>query len=230
MITAIRERKHALTDSEIHSKVIDELRWDTRVKETDVGVEVDGGVVILTGTVSSYAEKVSALEAAYRVMGVVDVANDILVKTSLEMGLTDTEIAHAVRRALEWDTFVPSRLIRSSVTDGWVTLEGTVPLFRQRLDAERAIQNLAGVKGVANRIEVSPGVAHADEIERTIAEVLERQAEREARHIDVTVVDGVVKLDGEVRSHAERKAVLEAVQHAPNVRMVEDQLSVNPEL
>lgn len=228
MTATIMERK--LTDSQIHNKVIEELRWDSRVRETDVGVEVDRGVVTLTGTVGSYAEKLAALEAAYRVAGVVDVANDIVVRTATDMPVSDTDIAHAVRRALEWDTFVPSQLIRSNVTDGWVTLEGTVPLFRQRLDAERAIQNLFGVKGVVNRIVASTAAASEAVVQKTIETVLERQAEREARHLAVSVVDGTVRLEGKVRTHSERKAVLEAVAHAPNVRMVEDQLVVDPDL
>ena len=32
------------TDSEIQQDVLRELKWDTRVEETDVGVEVDAGV------------------------------------------------------------------------------------------------------------------------------------------------------------------------------------------
>lgn len=227
MAVTLKERK--LTDSQVHQRVLDELRWDSHVKETDVGVEVDGGVVTLTGTVASYAEKIAALDATYRVTGVVDVANDVVVHTPLDDTPTDTDVAHAVRQAMEWDSFVPSRTIRSTVSDGWVTLEGTVALFRQRVDAERAIQNLAGVKGVSNRIVVSPGIAKAEEIEKTIVQVLERQADREAGDIEVSVLDGVVKLKGAVHCHAERKAILEAVQHAANVKMVDDQLVVSPD-
>ncbi len=68
------------TDEQIHHDVLKELRWDTRVEETEVGVEVDEGVVTLTGTVSSYAKKLAALEAAHRVSGVLDVADDIKVQ------------------------------------------------------------------------------------------------------------------------------------------------------
>ncbi len=38
------------TDEQIHHDVLHELRWDNRVEETEVGVEVDKGVVTLTGT------------------------------------------------------------------------------------------------------------------------------------------------------------------------------------
>src|SRR6266542_2713292 len=129
------------TDSEIQQAVLEELKWDTRVEETDVGVEVDSGVVTLTGTVNSYAKRMAAQEAAHRVGGVLDVANDIQVRVPSMLERTDTEIALAVRRALEWDVQVPDRSIQSTVSDGIVTLEGSVDFWHQREDAERAVRN-----------------------------------------------------------------------------------------
>ena len=95
------------TDTQIHHDVLEELKWDSRVDETEVGVQVARGVVTLTGTVTSWAKRVAAQEAARRVIGVLDVANDIKVKVPGGLARTDTEIAQAVRQALEWDVFVP---------------------------------------------------------------------------------------------------------------------------
>jgi osmotically-inducible protein OsmY len=55
------------TDTQIHHDVLEELKWDSRVDETEVGVEVGKGVVTLTGTVSSWAKRMAAQEAACRV-------------------------------------------------------------------------------------------------------------------------------------------------------------------
>ena len=88
------------TDTQIHHDVLEELKWDSRVDEKEVGVQVEGGVVTLTGTVTSFAKRWAAEEAAHRVIGVLDVANDVKVKLSGELAPTDTDIAHAVRRAL----------------------------------------------------------------------------------------------------------------------------------
>ena len=82
------------TDSQIQQAVLRELKWDTRVEETDVGVEVDAGVVTLTGTVSSWAKRFAAQEAAHRVAGVLDVANDIQVKLPSDKHRNDTEISN----------------------------------------------------------------------------------------------------------------------------------------
>src|ERR1700675_3922900 len=111
------------TDTQIHHDVLEELKWDSRVDETEVGLQVASGVVTLTGTVTSWAKRVAAQEAAHRVIGVLDVANDLRVKVPGGLTRTDTEIAQAVRRALEWDVFVPEEKITSTVADGFVTLD-----------------------------------------------------------------------------------------------------------
>jgi osmotically-inducible protein OsmY len=189
------------TDREIHHDVLEELKWDPRIDETDVGVEVDGGIVTLTGTVTSWAKRLAAQDAARRVAGVLDVANDIVVKTPGGWLRTDTEMAQAVRQTLQWDVFVPDEHITSSVTDGRVTLEGIVDTLSQSHDAERAVRNLAGVVVVINKITV-----------------------RQARRIRVEVRDGIATLSGTVTSWAERRALLGAAQATAGVTAVKDAL------
>jgi osmotically-inducible protein OsmY len=216
------------TDTQIHHDVIEELKWDSRVDETEVGVQVAAGVVTLTGTVTSWAKRVAAQEAARRVIGVLDVANDLKVKAAGGLSRTDTEIAQAVRQALEWDVFVPNEKIASTVTDGWVTLEGPVERSTQREAAERAVRNLMGVKMVVNKITVTQPKAVIGDVRKAIEQALERRAEREARQIAVDVRDGTVTLTGPVHSWAERKSVLAAARFTPGVRVVEDHLRTEP--
>lgn len=216
------------TDSEIQQDVLRELNWDTRVEETDVGVEVDGGVVTLSGTVSSWGKRHAAAEAAHRVRGVLDIANDIVVKTPGTPGRTDTEIAHAVRNALVWDVFVPDTRIQSTVSDGVVTLDGEVDTWTQHEDAERAVRNLAGVRAVMNLIAVKGPKVEALKVRKSIEDALERRAEREAKRIWLEVHDGGVKIFGTVRSWAERAAVIGAAKGTPGVRSVEDKLEIEP--
>ncbi len=216
------------TDTQIHHDVLEELKWDSRVEEQEVGVQVEGGVVTLTGTVTGYAKRWAAEEAAHRVIGVLDVANDLKVKVPGPAGRTDTDIAQAVRRALEWDVFVPDDKIRSTVSEGWVTLEGTVDSWSQYQDAERAVRNLAGVKGVQNKIAIKPPKPMTEDVCKAIEQALERRAEREARRIHVDVRDGTATLTGAVHSWAERKSVVAAARFTPGVRAVEDHLRVEP--
>lgn len=216
------------TDAEIQQDVLRELKWDTRVEETDVGVEVDEGVVTLSGTVSSWGKKYAAAEAAHRLPGVLDVANDITVKMPGTPGRTDTEVAHAVRNALAWDVFVPDARIQSTVSGGVVTLEGDVDTWTQRDDAERAIRNLSGVKAVMNAIVIKGPKVDAAKVRKSIEDALERQAERTADRVWFEVKDGVVNVHGAVHSWAERQAVIGAAKGTPGVRSVEDRLRIEP--
>ena len=218
----------AKSDRQIQQDVLRELRWDSRVDETEVGVEVDKAVVTLTGTVDSYAKRLAAREAAHRVAGVLDVAEDIKVKSPGSLERTDTEIAHAVRTTLEWDAFVPDQKIRSTVTEGFVTLEGEVATLREKEDAEAAVRNLMGVRGVRNRLFVAAVKADPLKLRESIEDALERQAEREAERIRVRVEDGTVVLEGKVRTWSEKQAILGAISHAAGVRDVRAKITVNP--
>lgn len=216
------------SDSEIKAAVLRELAWDTRVDETGVGVEVDAGVVTLSGAVGSWAKKTAALHAARRVAGVLDVANDVLVKIP-GIGIpSDTEVAHAVRTALSWDVLVPDAHIRSTVANHWVSLDGAVDSWAEREDAERAVRNLKGVRGISNRIEVVPPEMAAEAVRAAVAGALERHAQREAQRVLLEVKDGSVSLTGGVDSWSERQAIVDAVKGTRGVRRVEDHLRIEP--
>jgi osmotically-inducible protein OsmY len=217
------------TDAQIQQDALKELDWDPRVEETEVGVSVQHGVVTLSGTVTSWAKRMAAQEAAHRVAGVLDVANDIIVKIPGGVARSDTEIAHAVRNALEWDVFVPDKDIQSTVSNSWVTLTGVVETVSEREDAARAVRNLIGVRGVDNQITVRHPRVAPERIRTAIEEALERRAEREARRIEITVSqDGDVTLAGRVRSWAEREAVVAAARYLRGVRAVTDRLRLDP--
>jgi osmotically-inducible protein OsmY len=213
---------------EIQHAVLRELAWDTRVEVAEVGVEVTEGVVTLTGLVSSYGEKVAAQEAAHRVAGVHDVVNAIEVKALGAKARSDVELAHMARHVLEWDVLVPDEGITLTVDNGWITLDGTVNMWAQRDEVERAIQHLAGVQGITNLITVEAPDLKSQDIRLAIQEALWRRATREANHIEVDVENGQVTLSGRVQSNEEKRAILGTIRHAPGVRVIHDQLRISP--
>jgi len=214
-------------DEELKSGVLFQLGWDSRVRQTEIGVIVKDGVVTLTGTVGSYAEKLAAKEAAHRVPGVLDVANEIEVHVPGDAPGTDAEIAEAVRHTLDWDVLVPADRIHSTVTHGWVTLEGNVENYRHRLDAEGAVNHLMGVRGVTNSITVAAPTS-PKRLKYLVEDVLNVRAEREAGRITVQVEGSEVSLNGAVNSWDEANAILGAVSHAPGVTAVHDHLVIHP--
>lgn len=214
------------SDNRLLDDVYKELRWDTRVGGADLAASVVEGVVTLRGSVPSYARKVAALEAAHRVRGVLDVADEIEVRT--ERRYEDAEIAQALRHALEWDVLVPDEDIRSTVADGWVTLEGGVSNLREREDAETAALKIRGVVGVVNQLTIRVPEVDPEELRAGIEDALERRADREAGRLRIEVGDGAVDLWGRVHSWQERRAVVGSISHAPGVREVRDHLRIDP--
>ena len=216
------------SDKDLKQRVLLELKWDSRINWASINVEVNEAVATLTGAVPSYAQKIAAQDAAHRVAGVLDVANDIEVMPLDRFVRTDSEIAGAVRNALEWDALVPNELIQSTVSDGWVTLEGEVDYWRERNDAERAIKQLAGVVGVINKITIRKQAVDAKQLREEIEFALERRADREAERLRIEVKDGAVDLWGRVHSWQEKRAVLGSISHAPGVTQVRDHVRIDP--
>lgn len=214
------------TDAQLQHDVYEELKWDTRVRATDIGIEVSGGVVTLTGRVDNWAERIAAQEAAHRVSMVLDVANDIVVRPPESVERDDTDVAKAVRCALDWDSMVPKSRIRTTVASGIVTLEGDVDTDAQRDDAARCIAGLAGVLEVENRINVKPPEVTPTVLRSAIEHALQCHAGEAARHITIAVAGDEVSLLGNVQSWAERNAIEGAVRGTPGVRHVECKLRI----
>lgn len=214
------------TDEQLTEDVRSELRWDLRIAANEVLVTVRHRIVTLTGTVENYAAKLAAEEAAHRVAGVLDVANDLTVMLPGHAERSDSEIAEAVRRALEWDVLVPDKQIHSTVSGGIVTLRGEVDADATSLDAVRAVRNLVGVRAVVNKIELRVPAVSKDDIEQAIKSALERRADREAEQIELEIDGDSVTLTGTVHSAAERLAAIGAARGTRGVSMVIDRLHV----
>jgi osmotically-inducible protein OsmY len=215
-----------MSELQLRQDVLDELEFEPSINAAHIGVAAENGVVTLSGHVSTYAEKTTAVAAARRVRGVRAIADEIEVRYPSGKKTADDEIAKRAVDILGWDTMIPSGAIQVTVRDGSLILTGKVDWYYQKKAAEDAVRKLSGVRGVINNIEIKPHVK-AEDVKRKIEDALKRHAEVEAKAIRVTVTgNDKVLLEGKVDNWDERFAVENAAWSAPGVRSVEDRLAI----
>lgn len=213
------------TDLQLKHDVEAELEWDPAVTASTIGVEVKDGIVTLSGHLASLREKIAAEQAVQRVGGVRAMVVELDVRLPGEDVHTDEDIANIARSVLRWTTGLSEDSVQVQVEHGHVDLSGGVDEAWQSQMVVRAIAQLRGVAGVTNHIEIRHTVA-PEQVGRDILEAMRRHADREARHIQITVNEGTVRLSGTVHSFAERAVARGAAWAAPGVRAVVDDLTV----
>jgi len=212
-------------DADLQHDVQEELRWDRSIHAAErIGVSVKNGVVELDGHVDYVWDKYAAERAAMRVAQVKAVASEIKVDPPSSAIRTDQDIAHAASYHLDWNALVP-KTVKVQVTDGVVTLQGTVDWQFQKEQAERGLLPLIGVKSILNKITLNPKASAAG-VKIKIENALKRNAEIDASHITVETSDGTVTLRGNVRSWVEREEAEQAAWAAPGVTKIENRLTV----
>ena len=211
----------AKNDTEIQHDVIDELQFEPSVDASNIGVAAANGIVTLSGSVPTYAEKMSAEEAALRVLGVQAVANDLKIDLPQSHERTDTDIASSAVNVLLWDSSLPRNRITVKVANAFVTLNGDVEWQYQKDRAKLLVQSISGVRGVTNNITLKPRVVAGD-VKTRILQAFERSAEIDANRIQVEAHDGTVVLRGLVHSWMERQDASRAAYSVPGVKVVQN--------
>src|ERR1043165_1205197 len=124
------------------------LRWHPGIDARRVAISVDGaGRVTLDGSVPTYADKCAIEEVARSVSGVAGVRNRVEVRLTIADYRTDAALERILADLFEFLSRMPPEQPHASVVNGWVTLEGSVLWPYQKQHIERAVREIAGVKG-----------------------------------------------------------------------------------
>ena len=136
---------------------------------------------------------------------------------------TDIEIQRDIQAELEWEAYLNSSEIGVAVKDGVVALSGKVNSFSKKMALEKAVKRIAGVRALAEDIEVgmSPEVVKSDsEIAQAVLSVLKWNTTIPDEQIYVKVEDGIVKLEGETNWDFQRSSAQSVVENLSGVRSV----------
>ena len=142
---------------------------------------------------------------------------------------TDEEIRDDVLAELKWDPQVQASEIGVAVKDRVVTLTGWVDSYLKKWRAEEDAQRVAGVKAVANDIEVKLATERTDaDIAAAAVRALEWDANTPAGKISVVVSKGWVTLKGEVEWQYQKQEAEHAVRRLWGVKGVSNLITVKP--
>jgi osmotically-inducible protein OsmY len=142
---------------------------------------------------------------------------------------TDNELRRDVERELEWEPSVDERRIGVSVIDGIVTLTGDVASYSEKWHAERAVERVSDVRGIANELEVKPTSERTDtDLAKAAVEALKWNVMVPSDNVTVKVQKGWLTLEGEVRWDFQRRAAERAVRDLPGVRGVSNLIRIKP--
>ncbi|MFP4101790.1 BON domain-containing protein [Coleofasciculus sp.] len=139
-------------DSEIAANIKTVLTLEPNIDSSKINVGVVGGVVTLTGTVNNYWKKIQAEEDAYGITGVIDVINELGVVPTEK--LSDEVIARNIEAALERNFNVNVDNVTVKVSNGVVTLSGTVANWSAWQAAYNAAAYTSGVINVVDQLSI----------------------------------------------------------------------------
>lgn len=143
-----------VSDAQIVTAVQKALSQNLAASEAKaITVRSANGVVTLTGTLPSSYPKQLAMTLTSFVQGVVDIRNQIVVKPATVR--SDATILSDIKAHYAQNPIVPASQINVSVTNGVVTLTGTVSSFVQADQAEAIARFVPGVIDVRNNLFVS---------------------------------------------------------------------------
>jgi len=141
----------------------------------------------------------------------------------------DQEIQSAVKAQLEKKELF--RAIKAEVNEGIVTISGEVPLYMDKVNAEKRVRKVKNVDGVRNRVEVGgPGIVD-DEVRENLSTKLRYDRAGYGivfNNLGVDVNNGVVTIAGNVRDYPDRDSALAIVSTTAGVKEVVDEIEVAP--
>jgi osmotically-inducible protein OsmY len=144
-----------LPDNIIADNILEQIRQAPSIKEPDrIKVKVTNGLVILSGEVSFYREKIMAETVASWQKGVKGIENDIVLLSS-QKARSDENLKIILQEILK-NHFPENKAVTFTVQDGVVTLDGKTRLLWDKMKITEEFSKVIGVVKVVDNLEAEP--------------------------------------------------------------------------
>ncbi len=225
-------------DDQIESVFQNTYVFKTYLKDDAVRIDVDNGVVTLTGTVVEASHKALAQETAASLTGVTEVFNRIKIPPETESNLSDPWIASKVKLALMFHRHVGAIKTMVAVKGGVVTLTGEASSLAQQELTTAYAKDIDGVTQVKNLTKV---VAAATEegTDRTVSEAiddasitaqvktaLQTHRSTHTSKVGVTTQKCKVSLTGIATNESEKALIGKLVEDIRGVTSIDNQMTI----
>ena len=152
VVTATVPRR-GISNAQVLSDVREALgRMDSA--SGSIQASIGYGVVVLQGVTGTFGHKMMAEEVVSRIPGVTRIQNDIRVST--ETNARAHELSRRILAELRSGSTTLPGGIDVTMKGPVAVLEGRVPLFVHRIEAEEAALSVPGVTSLDNRLVVDP--------------------------------------------------------------------------
>ena len=223
-------------DQEIKDEISSLLENNVWINANPIQVFVEEGQVTLKGVVGSLAEK-GRVRRETMVKGVTTVNDKLLfikkwaqgeVRRTTKLGhKSDKAIKDVLTSAYLIDPRMSLRHLTVEVQDGVVTLQGKVPHFKIKKEAEKVAQHTRGVLWVENFIKVGPKAnISAESLEQKVSKALNQNVYVNSYNIIASAVKGKVYLAGTAHSDFEKEEAERAISDLSGVMEIKNQIIV----
>lgn len=222
-------------DNRIEAAAKNSHNFKSYLKDDNIKVASNDGVVTLTGTVSKDYHKFLAQETVAGLPGVKSVTNQLTVAGDQPSDNSDAWITMKVKTALAFHKNVSATGTEVNTQNGVVTLSGSADSEAMKQLTGEYAKDVEGVTGVHNNLTV----AKSAKPHRTVGEKVDDASItaqikttllfRKSTHALATKVhtkDGEVTLHGEARNAAERDLVTKLAEDIDGVKHVSNRMTV----
>ncbi|MEJ2690943.1 MAG: BON domain-containing protein [Deltaproteobacteria bacterium] len=240
------------SDTWLKAKLLTTYTLNKYLNPFDIHVEVNNGVVTLSGKVDSGVEKDLAVEIAKGTAGVKEVHDELVIqsdaktppkeKTDFSQMVKDATITAMVKSRLLWNRNIEALHIDVDTNRGVVVLSGRIESAIKRDLAVQIAKNTSGVKKVVDKLQVTATNKRPDTsrgsgeriknevsdawITGKVKAVLIASKDAEGTDIDVTTRNKVVTLSGSVKNREQEEKVIALVADVIGVADVKSNLTI----